>query len=234
MGDNQTAGIQQALEQLAQLIVAKQSENSSPSKAIVAHAEPVQKLELMLNDIKLEGIKNYLSWSRRALLLLKAKGLEGFVKGESTEPQDKSSSEWKTWDATNSLVVAWMLSSMSTAIASTVDTIPTAAEIWKALANMYSGAGNVMLMVETEDRLHDLKQGERSVMDYVAELKRLWTDLDHYDPIDIPNPEYVLKIKKWIERRRVLQFLRGLNPEFEGRRDIMFHQDTLPTLDEAI
>jgi hypothetical protein len=130
------------------------------------------------------------------LLLLKAKGLEGFVKGESTEPQDKSSSEWKTWDATNSLVVAWMLSSMSTAIASTVDTIPTAAEIWKALANMYSGAGNVMLMVETEDRLHDLKQGERSVMDYVAELKRLWTDLDHYDPIDIPNLEYVLKIKK--------------------------------------
>jgi hypothetical protein len=168
------------------------------------------------------------------LLLLKAKGLEGFVKGESTEPQDKSSSEWKTWDATNSLVVAWMLSSMSTAIASTVDTIPTAAEIWKALANMYSGAGNVMLMVETEDRLHDLKQGERSVMDYVAELKRLWTDLDHYDPIDIPNPEYVLKIKKWIERRRVLQFLRGLNPEFEGRRATMFHQDTLPTLDEAI
>jgi len=71
-------------------------------------------------------------------------------------------------------------------------------------------------------------------MDYVAELKRLWTDLDHYDPIDIPDPQYVPKIKKWIERRRVFQFLRGLNPEFEGRRATMFHQDTLPTLEEAI
>ena len=28
-----------------------------------------------------------------------------------------------------------------------------------------------MLMVEIEDRLHNLKQGVRSVMDYVAELK---------------------------------------------------------------
>jgi len=32
-----------------------------------------QKLELMPIDIRLEGIKNYLAWSRRALLLLKAK-----------------------------------------------------------------------------------------------------------------------------------------------------------------
>jgi len=75
MGDNQAAGIQQALEQLAQLIVAKQSESSSSSKAIVAQTEPFQKIELMPNDIKLEGIKNYLVWSRRAVLLLKAKGL---------------------------------------------------------------------------------------------------------------------------------------------------------------
>jgi hypothetical protein len=60
-------------------------------------------------------------------------------------------------------------------------------------------------------------------MDYVAELKRLWTDLDHYDPIDIPDSQHVPKIKKWIERRRAFQFLRG-----------MFHQDTLPTLEEAI
>jgi len=234
MGDNQAAGIQQVLEQLAQLIVAKQGENSSSSGVIVAHSEPIQKIELMPNDIKLEGIKNYLIWSRRAVLLLKAKGLEGFIRGESVEPEDKSSAEWKTWDATNSLVVAWMLSSMSSAIASTVDTIPSAAKIWQTLEKMYSGAGNVMLMAEIEDRLHDLKQGERSVMDYVAELKRLWTDLDHYDPIDIPDPQYVPKIKKWIERRRVFQFLRGLNPEFEGRRATMFHQDTLPTLEEAI
>jgi hypothetical protein len=109
------------------------------------------------NDIKLEGTKNYLAWSRRALRLLKAKRLEGFVNEKSSEPENKSSPEWSAWDAINSLVAAWMLSSMTPAIASMVGTILSAAEIWKSLEKMYSGTGNVMLMVEIEDRLHNLK-----------------------------------------------------------------------------
>jgi hypothetical protein len=71
-------------------------------------------------------------------------------------------------------------------------------------------------------------------MDYVAELKRLWADLDHYDPIELPHPECVAWVKKWVERKRVLSFLRGLNLEFEGRRDALFHQANLPSLEEAI
>ncbi|XP_037478121.1 uncharacterized protein LOC119355422 [Triticum dicoccoides] len=46
--------------------------------------------------------------------------------------------------------------------------------------------------------------------------------------------ECISNMKKWIERRRVIQFLKGLNSEFEGRRATMFHQPTLPTLEEAI
>ena len=111
----------------------------------------------MPNDVKLEGIRNYLPWSRRALRLLKAKGLEGFVSGKSVEPQDKSSAEWSIWDATNSLVAAWLLSSMSPTIAGSVDTITSAAGIWDAVSKMYSGAGNVMLLAETEDRISDMK-----------------------------------------------------------------------------
>ena len=41
-------------------------------------------------------------------------------------------------------------------------------------------------------------------------------------------------MKKWMEKKRALQFLRGLNPEFEGRRASMFHQSILPSLEEAI
>jgi hypothetical protein len=141
----------------------------------------------MPNEIKLEGVKKYLAWSRSALRLLKAKRLEGYVKGDVVEPKDKLSAVWKDWDAINSLVAAWMLSSMIPAIASTVDTIISAAEMWKALEEMYSGAGNVMLMVETEDRLHNIKQGERSVVEYVHELQCLWADADHYDPIELPH-----------------------------------------------
>ena len=134
MGENQ--GIEQVLGKLVELLAANRNEAQSSSKEIVVHTEPVQKIELMPNDVKLEGIKNYLAWSRRALRLLKAKKLEGFVNGEASEPADKSSLEWSTWDATNSLVATWMLSSMTPAVASTVDTIVSAAEIWKTLEKM--------------------------------------------------------------------------------------------------
>jgi hypothetical protein len=49
----------------------------------------------MPNEIKLEGVGNYLSWSRRALLILKTKNLEGYVFGQGSEPVDKKSLEWK-------------------------------------------------------------------------------------------------------------------------------------------
>ena len=71
-------------------------------------------------------------------------------------------------------------------------------------------------------------------MEYVAELKRLWDDLDHYDPIELPHPDCVAWVKKWVEKKRVLQFLRGLNSEFEGRHASLFHQSSLPSLEEAI
>lgn len=232
MGESQ--GIEQVLGKLVELLSAKTSETSSSSKEIVEQVKPTQKLELMPNDVKLEGIRNYLPWSRRALLLLKAQKLEGFVNGKSAEPENKSGDDWKTWDALNSMVAAWLLSSMSPTIAGSVDTITSAAGIWDAVSKMYSGAGNVMLLAETEDRISDMKQGELSLMDYVASLKRLWADVDHFDPIELPHPECVAWVKKWIEKRRVLQFLRGLNAEFEGRRASMFHQSSLPTLEEAI
>lgn len=80
-------------------------------------------------------------------------------------------------------------------IARTVDAIISAAEIWKSLDKMYSGTGNVMLMVEIEDHLHDLKQGGRSVIDYVAELKSLWADADYLKPIELPHSDYVAWVK---------------------------------------
>jgi hypothetical protein len=75
MGDELTT----ALEKLAQLLVAKNAESTSAEGGVarVSQAEMVQKVELMPNEVKLEGMSNYLSWSRRALLILRTKGLGG-------------------------------------------------------------------------------------------------------------------------------------------------------------
>lgn len=211
-----------------------QGESTSAAGALVPQAEVVQKIELMPNDIKLEGVKNYLSWSRRALLILRTKGLEGYVKGGVSEPEDTTGSEWKKWSVIDSTVEAWLLNSLTPSIAAAVETLSSASEVWKTLETMYSGKGNVMLMAQIEDRINELKQGDKSVVEYVAKIQHLWADLDHYDPLELSHSECVAAAKKWIERRRVMKFLKGLNSEFEGRRAGLFHQPALPSSEEAV
>jgi hypothetical protein len=43
-------------------------------------------------------------------------------------------------------------------------------------------------------------------MEYVSELKRLWADLDHYEPIDLPHPECVAWVKKYVEKGEFFSF----------------------------
>jgi len=235
MGDSEN--LAKALEKLAELLTSKSDGGASAGGgAIVAHTEAVQKLELMPNDIKLEGVTNYLRWSRRALRILNTKGLDDRVCDEAAEPEprDKNSSEWKKWSATNSLIVAWMLNSLVPDIAASVEALTKASEVWGTLSSHYSGKGNIMLIAEIEDKVHDLQQGDKTVMAYVAELQHLWGDLDHVDPLELVHSECVTAAASWIERRRVIKFLKGLNREFEGRRAALLHQTTTPSLKEAI
>lgn len=98
------------------------------------------KLEWMLNDIKLKGGKNYLSWPRRARLILKTKGVEHYLQETSVEPADKGSYNRRVWNITNSMMVAWLLTSVFPSVVKMVEAIPSATVMWKTLWNMYSEA----------------------------------------------------------------------------------------------
>ena len=224
-----------ALEKLAQLMTAK-AEGLPPASGtiVVPHGDQVFKFELMPNDVKLNGVSSYLSWSRRALLILKTKGLTEYVLGMVEEPANKASPEWKKWSVTDSLILAWMLNSLIPAIAMSVEALPTASAVWSMLFTRYSGKGNLMLMSQIEDKIHAVRQGDRSVLVYVNELQHLWADLDQCDPLEIPHAESMELARKWVERRRVVQFLKGLDQAFESRHAAILHQKRLMSLDEAI
>jgi hypothetical protein len=142
-----------ALDRLAELLTTKTTEATAVPKAVdgASQTEGVEKLELTLNEVKLEEVSNYLSCSRRGLLLLKMKALEGYVMGEVDEPVEKKSVEWKKWSTTDSGILAWLLNSLSPSVDASVEALPTATEVWKVLSRMYSGKGNVMLVSQLED-----------------------------------------------------------------------------------
>jgi len=225
-----------ALEKLAQLLTTKTAEGSSSANGalVVSQADQVLKLELMPNDVKLNGVSNYLSWSRRALLILKTKGLTEYVLGTVEETDDKGSSEWKKWSVTDSLILAWMLNSLAPAIAASAEALPSASAVWSLLSKRYSGKGNLMLMSQIEDKIYAARQGDRSVTVYVNELQRLWAELDECDPLELPHAESMELATNWIERRRVMKFLKGLSTGFESRHANLLHLPKLASLDEVI
>jgi hypothetical protein len=128
------------------------------------------KLELMPNELRLEWSKNYLSWCRRAQLMLRAKGVDHFLQESCEEPSDKESQAWRMWNTTNSTVVSWLMTSVAPSISRMIETIQNAAIVWKTLSNMYSGEGNVMMMVEAQNKVENLKQEGRTVQEYASEL----------------------------------------------------------------
>ena len=139
-----------AMDKLADIMAAKMVAAGEKAPADVgssaAQAEMVQKIELAPNEVKLEGVENYLRWSRRGKLILRTKSLEDYALSEVKGPEDKRGASWKKWNATDSLVLNWLLSSLSPSVAASVEDLPTAAEVWAALASMYSGKENVMLV----------------------------------------------------------------------------------------
>jgi hypothetical protein len=131
------------------------------------------KLELVPNDVKLEGSKNYLSWSRRVRVLLGGKGVEHYLEEGCVEPVDRLNPEWRVWYTTNSIIVAWLLASLSSSVSKMVEAMRTAAQMWKTLSNMYSRKGNVMMMMEIQSKADAMKQTGRPVEQYASELQCL-------------------------------------------------------------
>ena len=184
--------------------------------------------------VKLEGSERYASWAEHAETMLVSRKLEGYILGAIEKPADESSREGQKWKMTNALVRAWLLSSLSPQIAKQVERIKDASEIWRLLKGIYSGVRNEMLACRIQRELQELSQGEKSVVEYVSELKRLWSDLDYYDSIEMECGKCIEKFNKWTERRRVKDFLNGLSSKFENRRAALYSSGILPNMEQAM
>ncbi|KAL6643198.1 hypothetical protein ACP70R_021379 [Stipagrostis hirtigluma subsp. patula] len=199
-----------------------------------AGAQPYELvLEPMRKELRLEGSKNYMSWSRRVKTMLRVNRVEHYLEETSVEPDDKSSVEWEVWTMTNARVMIWLWNSMSPSIEKMVVFEPTAAQMWKKLKSMYlvicSGEMSII-----QWKAEQLKQEGRTVDEYARKLQKLWAKLDDYDPLQLHCGKDIMAATAWLQRRRVIHFLNGLNEEFLPRRIDMFCQATLPTMEEAI
>ena len=144
------------------------------------------------------------------ILFLQGKGKENYITGDTEEPEKKDPTHQK-WKLENSLVMSWLLNSMTNETGENFLYYETAAEIWSAAKETYSNVDNTSAIFEIKSLLHDLRQGDSSVTEYYHSLTRLWQQLDTYEHTEWKCSADSEIYKTLMDKDRIYRFLLGLN-----------------------
>ena len=128
---------------------------------------------------KLNG-QNYLQWSQSVQMFICGRSKDDYLTGEAKAPK-ADDPKFRIWKAENNMVMSWLVNSMMPEIGENFLLYSTASEIWEAARVTFSDSENTSELFETENLLHDLKQGDASVTQYYSTLTRLWQRIDVYD-----------------------------------------------------
>lgn len=162
--------------------------------------------------MQLKG-ENYEEWARSMQNALRAKKKLGFIDGTLAPPSDESN-EIENWWMVNSMLVAWILNNIEPSLRSTVTYTETVKDLWDNLRQRFS--------IRNRARVHQLKtnlavckQRGQSVVQYYRQLKMMWDEWVHYEPIPIcSNGGCTCKITNMLEKKKeeekIHQFLMGL------------------------
>ena len=96
--------------------------------------------------------------------------------------------------------------------------LATAKDIWDAIQQTYSKARDAAQVHEVKVKTIAAKQGSRTIIEYVNQLKTLWQEHYRYRVIKTKCPEDAAVLKDFIKQDRVYDFLVELNPEFDQVR----------------
>ena len=161
---------------------------------------------------------NLLQWRQYVQITLKGH-LMRHLEGDRPPHSDPT---YYNWLDVEGVVHRWLLDSITSSVKGEFLSLESARAVWEAVLDSHSKKNNIATLYELVHRAANLRQGDRSVMDYNNELTALWAEIDHYMP---PDPESV--DRKYILQLRVFQFLMGLNPEYEQLRGQLIHRETL-------
>ncbi|XP_072094213.1 uncharacterized protein [Arachis hypogaea] len=115
---------------------------------------------------------NYNSWSRAMLLALKSKNKLKFIHGLITKPNENYPL-FEVWERCNTYIVSWITLSLSPDIAGSVIWNNNASDLWRDIRRRYY-QGDKFRVVELQEELFQLKQGDASITTYYTKLKSIW------------------------------------------------------------
>ena len=108
-----------------------------------------------------------------------------------------------------------------------------AKETWDAIHQTYSKVRDVAQIYELKTKIHDVKQGTISIIEYYSVIKGLWLELDHYQSFKTECNKDATIYQEFLEKERLCDFLASLNDEFDQIGVQILGKDPLSSLNET-
>ncbi|KAJ3704768.1 hypothetical protein LUZ61_008473 [Rhynchospora tenuis] len=169
--------------------------------------------------------ENFLIWKSQILPVLKGYGLIGFIDGSRQAPNQfingangaqSVNPEYETWIQQDQLILAWILSSVSTSILAQVVNCETSATLWSKIQQIYASQ-SIARELELKLQLQTSKKGAKSCLQFTQHMQTLADRLRSIGS-EISDHELMMYI------------LQGLGTEFDNFVTAVTMQDTPPSL----
>lgn len=164
---------------------------------------------------------NFVNWSRGVRLALGAKNKLSFIDGSLSRPA-ATSDDCQKWIRNDYLVTSWILHSMESTYSESFIFTNSAKQLWEEIHERY-GQSNAPLLYDLHRSLTSIEQGNMSIAEYYAKLKRVWDELQVLDEIptckcgamDACSCGLLKKMLDADQLKKLIQFLARLNPEYD-------------------
>lgn len=108
-----------------------------------------------------------------------------------------------------------------------------AKEIWETIKQTYFKIQDASIIFEIKTKNSSTRHGYFTVTEYYNNMNGLWLELDHYQDIKKVCSEHVTTLNQILERDKIVEFLAGLNTEFDHVRVQILGKERLPSLNEV-
>ncbi|XP_074318837.1 uncharacterized protein LOC141655668 [Silene latifolia] len=225
-------GVQEATSQfvMTNSEVVNPPNPSNPSYSVVHIENPGHSI----STVTFNG-NNYDDWSRSFYLALMAKGKLGYINGAIKKPSATDDS-YQNWESTNALVTLWIFNTIATSVRQQISLRPEAKQVWEDIKNRFCQT-NETRVYQLQAELLACRQGPtESLMDYYGRMATIWDAIIEHDPLPkcSCNPcscDWLNLITSRREKRRVRDFLMGLDSRFSNARSQIIGITPLPQLD---
>ncbi|XP_074314582.1 uncharacterized protein LOC141649803 [Silene latifolia] len=178
---------------------------------------------------------NYDEWSRSFTLALLAKGKLGYIDGTIVKPT-VTAATFETWQSSNALVTMWIFNTIDSGIRNQISLRPEAKQVWMDIKNRFSQVNEARIYQLQADLLACRQGPTESLVNYYGRMTAIWNAISDIDalPSCSCNPckcDWLQIITTRREKKRVRDFLIGLDDRFVNTRSQIIGLNPLPSLD---